>query len=242
MADAAQDISAHRPGDARRAEAPRRRVERPKGQAVAAPSDTPLRRKPRSTGRTGAHAVDDVVGAIGPKLRALRLQRGLSLQQLADRSEVSPAAIHKIERNGMVPTIATLMKIAAALNRPVSFLIDEGAPEGPVALTPSGTGRALYTSKSGLTLASITGPYGRFYLAGAVATIEAHASSGQHAMEHPGEELIYVLQGALEVEVDGETFRLRPGDAIHFRTDRAHKWRNPSVRPAKAVWMTQRPT
>jgi transcriptional regulator with XRE-family HTH domain len=242
MADAARDISARVPGDARRAESPRRRVEQANQEAAAATSDTQQRRKPRSALRSRAHAVDDVVGAIGPKLRALRLQRGLSLQQLADRSEVSPAAIHKIERNGMVPTIATLMKIAAALNRPVSFLIDEGTPEGPVALTASGTGRALYTSKSGLTLASITGPYGRFYLAGAVATIEAHASSGQHAMEHPGEELIYLLQGALEVEVDGETFRLRPGDAIHFRTDRAHKWRNPAGRPAKAVWMTQRPT
>jgi transcriptional regulator with XRE-family HTH domain len=168
------------------------------------------------------------VGAIGPKLRELRLQRGLSLQQLADRSEVSPAAIHKIERNGMVPTIATLMKIAAALNRPVSFLIDEGAPDGPVAFTPAGSGRTLFTSKSGLTLSSITGPYGRFYLAGAVATIEPYASSGEHAMEHPGEELIFLLAGGLDVEVAGEMFRLRPGDAIHFRTDRPHTWRNPA--------------
>ena len=88
-----------------------------------------------------AHAVDNVVGAIGPKIRELRLQRGLSLQQLADRSGVSPAAIHKIERNGMVPTIATLMKLAVALNRPVSFLIDEATPDGPVALTSTGAGR-----------------------------------------------------------------------------------------------------
>ena len=75
-------------------------------------------RKPRAR-----HPVDSVVNAIGPKLRELRLQRGQSLQQLADRSGVSPAAIHKVERSGMVPTIATLMKLSVALNQPVSYLI-----------------------------------------------------------------------------------------------------------------------
>jgi quercetin dioxygenase-like cupin family protein/DNA-binding Xre family transcriptional regulator len=200
-------------------------------------AQSPIPRRPKPP-----HAVDNVVGAIGPKIRELRAQRGLSLQQLADRAEVSPAAIHKIEHNGMVPTIATLMKLAVALNRPVSFLIDEATPDGPVAFTPTATGRPVFTSKSGLTLTSITGPYGRFYLAGAAATFEPHASSGEAAMEHPGEELIYLLEGALEVEVAGETFRLRSGDAIHFRTDRPHRWRNPGARPARAVWMTQRPT
>ncbi|MHB8488848.1 MAG: helix-turn-helix domain-containing protein [Candidatus Dormibacteria bacterium] len=201
------------------------------------PPKRPSPRRPRAV-----HAVDNVVGAIGPKIRELRLQRGLSLQQLADRSDVSPAAIHKIERNGMVPTIATLMKLAVALNRPVSYLIDEATPDGPVAFTQAGTGRPVFTSKSGLSLTSITGPYGRFYVAGAAATFEPHASSGEIPMEHPGEELIYLLEGALEIDVAGETFRLRSGDAIHFRRDRPHRWRNPGARRARAVWMVQRPT
>jgi len=188
------------------------------------------------------HVVDEVVGAIGPKIHELRLQRSLSLQQLAVRSGVSPAAIHKIERNGMVPTIATLMKLAVALNRPVSYLIEEALPEGPVLFTPAGSGRAVFTSRKGLSLTSISGPYGRFYVAGAMAAIEPHASSGDVAMEHPGEELIYLLQGDFEVEVGYETYRLRPGDAIHFRTDRPHRWRNPTAEPATAVWITQRPT
>src|ERR1700730_10717824 len=41
--------------------------------------------------------LDQIVSSIGPKLRELRLQQGLSLQQLAERAEVSAAAIHKIE-------------------------------------------------------------------------------------------------------------------------------------------------
>ena len=42
--------------------------------------------------------LEQIVGAIGPKLRELRDENGLSLQQLSDRSDVSPAAIHKVVR------------------------------------------------------------------------------------------------------------------------------------------------
>ena len=66
-----------------------------------------------------------IVSSIGPKLRELRLQRGMSLQQLAAQSDVSAAAIHKIERGGMVPTTTTPLKIAVAFNRPVSYFVEE---------------------------------------------------------------------------------------------------------------------
>ena len=73
--------------------------------------------------------VDGIVSSIGPRLKHLRQERHFSLQQLAARAEVSAAAIHKIERNDMVPTITTLLKIATALDRPVSYFVDND--EGP---------------------------------------------------------------------------------------------------------------
>jgi transcriptional regulator with XRE-family HTH domain len=78
-----------------------------------------------------ADAVAEAVAAIGPRLRRLRLERGLSLQQVAVRSGVSAAAIHKIEHNGMVPTITTLLKLAAFFDRPVGWFtgVDAGGPE-----------------------------------------------------------------------------------------------------------------
>jgi transcriptional regulator with XRE-family HTH domain len=186
--------------------------------------------------------LDRIVSSIGPKLRELRLQRGLSLQQLAERAEVSAAAIHKIERSGMVPTITTLLKLAAALNRPVGYFVDEDVEEsGPAVLIPAGDRRVVYTSHRGIDLAGISGPYGRFFLAGAVATVEPGASSGDKPMEHPGEELVFVLEGALEFDVDGREYKLGKGDSVHFRTDRPHRWRNPTRKQSKAVWMALRP-
>lgn len=174
-------------------------------------------------------------------MRQLRRQKNLSLQQLAERSGLSAAAIHKIERNGMVPTITTLMKIATALNRSVAYFVDE-EPAEPAVLVRSDERKPVFTSKEHLELAGISGPYGHFFMAGAVATVDPGADSGPNPMEHPGEELVLVLEGALGFEVAGQEYTLRRGDALHFRTDRPHRWWNPSTRPARAVWMALRST
>jgi transcriptional regulator with XRE-family HTH domain len=186
--------------------------------------------------------LEEIVSSIGPKLRELRAQRSLSLQQLAELSDVSAAAIHKIERNGMVPTITTLLKIAGALNRPVSYFVEETEPDNrPVSFTPANDRRNLFTSHQGIDLSAISGPYGRFFLAGAVAEVEPGATSGRKPMEHPGEELVLMLEGVLEVDVDGAPYRLTPGDSLHWRTDRPHRWRNPTEEPCRAVWLALRP-
>ena len=69
--------------------------------------------------------VEQIVAEIGPRLKALRAELGLSLQQMSAIAEVSAASIHKIERGDMVPTITTLLKLASAFRRPLSDLIDE---------------------------------------------------------------------------------------------------------------------
>ncbi len=186
--------------------------------------------------------LERIVSSIGPKLRALRKQTGLSLQQLSERSDVSPAAIHKIEGGDMVPTITTLLKIAGALNRPVSYFVEEDQdPSEPTVFTPSGEHRPIYTSHTGIALSGISGPYGRFFLAGARARVDASANSGAKPMEHPGEELIYVIDGELEFEVNGRAFVLEADDALHFRTDQPHAWANRGSTPVRAVWLALRP-
>jgi transcriptional regulator with XRE-family HTH domain len=188
------------------------------------------------------HEVTQIVSGIGPKVRKLRKQAGLSLQQLAEQSNVSAAAIHKIEQSGMVPTITTLLKVAGALGRPVSYFVEEDDPSSdPTVHTPGTVARPIYTSHTGIDLAGITGPYGRFLLAAARATVEPGASSGDTPLEHPGEELVYLLTGELELTVNSRVYLLGPGDALHFRTVQQHAWRNPGTQQATALWMALRP-
>ena len=184
--------------------------------------------------------IERTVSALGAKLAAARAERGWSLAELARRAGVSTASIHKIEKSGMTPTIATLMKVASALGTSVSYFIDENV-EVPAAIVVRGDERArLYTSKSGIALDNVSGRYGRYRLAGAEARVEPHANSGPDPMRHPGEELVYLLEGAMCFTVDGKPTHLEPGDSIHFRTDRPHTWENPSERPARALWFMVR--
>lgn len=196
----------------------------------------------REGGEPEPRTLDEVISGIGAKVRLMRTRKGYSLQQLASVGDLSAAAIHKIERNGMVPTITTLMKLAAALNRPVSYFIseDEEGDKPAVHTTPEKR-RSVFTSIPGLELKSISGPYGRFFLAGAYAEVQPGSESGPGPTKHPGEELVYLLEGELCFEFDDETVTLRPGDSVHFRGDLIHRWHNPTSKPAKAVWMALRP-
>jgi transcriptional regulator with XRE-family HTH domain len=198
----------------------------------------------QSTGR-GEEAADDlerIVSSIGLKVFSLRKSMGLSLQQLGERSDVSAAAIHKIEQGGMVPTITTLLKIAGALGRPVSYFVEEdGSRDDLAVLTPADETRPVYTSHKGITLNSISGPYARFLLAGARATVAPGASSGRKPMQHPGEELVHVTDGVLEFSVAGQAFQVGSGSTLHFRGDQPHTWRNPADTAARAVWLALRP-
>ena len=101
----------------------------------------------------------------------------------------------------------------------------------------------LHLAHPGSTWPGSPGPYGRFFLAGALATVDPGApAAATDAIEHPGEELVYVLEGALEFEVDGRATGWPQGDALHFRTVQPHRWCNPAAsRRARAVWMALRP-
>jgi transcriptional regulator with XRE-family HTH domain len=182
--------------------------------------------------------LDDVIAGIGTKIRLLRQGNGLSLQQLAERSGVSAAAIHKIERNTMVPTITVLMKLARSLDRSVSYLVDEeNSRTSPVVLVRAKERDPLFASRKGVVMENLAGPSGRFAISAAMVTVAAGQDSGKSPISHPGEDLVHLLTGSLEFEVD-EVYRLRQGDTLHLRTDHPHRWRNPATRAAKAIWIS----
>lgn len=197
-------------------------------------------RKPPRAIRIEEH-VDGIVSSIGPKLKQLRQEQRLSLQQLAVKADVSAAAIHKIERNDMVPTITTLLKIATALDRPVSYFIDnDDAPPEPVAFTRAGNRPAVFTPHAGLHLAGVSGPYTPFRSAAAVATLDPGANSGSKDLVHPGEELVFVTEGSITFDIAGTRYNVGRRDALHFIGEQPHHWANEGKTPARALWIALR--
>lgn len=184
--------------------------------------------------------IERTVSALGKKVADARAERGWSLAELARRAGVSPGAVHKIEKSGMTPTIASLMKIAAALGKSVAHFVEEDQAARPAMVVRGDARSRLYTSKSGLVLENVSGRYGPFALAGAEAVVEPGASSGPEPMVHAGEELVILQAGTMRFVVDGEVFDLEAGDSIHFRTNRPHSWSNPSEQPARGIWLVVR--
>jgi transcriptional regulator with XRE-family HTH domain len=205
------------------------------------PQSTPTEPKTLSVSAPKAlPEIERTVSEIGAKVANARAERGWSLARLAERAGLSAAAVHKIEKSGMTPTIASLMKIASALGKSVGYFVDEADPVRPVTVIRRDERAPLYTSKQGLVLENISGRYGPFWVAGAEAHVEPGADSGPEPMSHPGEELVLVTQGRMSFTIDDVRYDLREGDSIHFRTVRPHSWVNPTGRPARAVWLAIR--
>ncbi|WP_186525981.1 helix-turn-helix domain-containing protein [Leekyejoonella antrihumi] len=197
-----------------------------------------------SRGSSHATRIDDhvtgIVGSIGAKVRHLRKSQRLSLQQLAVKADVSAAAIHKVERSDMVPTVTTLLKIAAALDCSVGYFIGDDRLSDPVAFTPAAHREDVFTPHTGLHLAGISGPYSPFHSAAAMATVEPGADSGGKLLAHPGEELVFVVSGGLTFDIGGSEYVLRRGDSLHFLGDQPHHWANVRKTSARAVWYVLR--
>ncbi|GAY07417.1 helix-turn-helix domain-containing protein [Pseudonocardia sp. N23] len=186
-------------------------------------------------------AWETIVGAIGPKVREVRRLHGLSLQQLAARSEVSAAAIHKVERGDMVPTITTLLKLSAALGRPIGFFVDDAEWAGPVGVHVRAAERPVAPadwapSAQGVEAGAIAVPGERLHAGAVWARIEPGGNSGEARSVRSGEELVLVVDGSLTVDIAGEVYRLEQGDSLQFPADRPHSWRNTGRRAANVAW------
>ena len=104
--------------------------------------------------------IERTVSELGAKVAAARASAAGRSAQLAQRAGLSTAAVHKIEKSGMTPTIASLMKIAAALGKSVGYFVDEAVEVRSVDVVRGDERGALYTSKQGLVLDNISGRYG----------------------------------------------------------------------------------
>lgn len=173
---------------------------------------------------------DGIAATVAANLRRLRTARGWSLEELARVSGVSRAMLNQVETGKSVPTIATLWKIAQGLGVPFQRLLAaEGEPacsvlrrrDAKVLHNADGTfaSRALFPFDAGPRSVE-------FY------ELTLAPGGGERAAPHaPGtREQLVVVRGRLVVAVDGQEHALGPRDAIAFRADVPHAYRNPDAR------------
>ncbi len=170
--------------------------------------------------------VEERIVKIGQKIKQLRKELELSIRETAKLAGTSPSTIQKIESNGMVPSIAILMKIAQGLKRNVSFFIGEENEPREVVLVPRHGRETVYVSASKLKIEDLGSDIRDARLEATLLTIEKGGRSGKDPLIHPGEEVKLCIDGRIAYHIGEQEYVLGPGDCIHFKSDRPHFWKN----------------
>ncbi len=164
---------------------------------------------------------------IAAKIRALRQAAGLTLEELANRTGLSKGLLSKVENHKTSPPIATLAKIAEGLAAPIaSFFEEDSLPPEPLSLVrreerPRAVGPVV---KSGpYTYYSLTRLKHRRCLEPLIVVFEPGRRPASDQVDHPGEELVYVLSGRIKFFYGRSEYVLEPGDALHFDPSIPHK-------------------
>ena len=169
--------------------------------------------------------IEELAATVGRNLKRLRRRRGHSIERLAKLSGVSRAMISQIELGRSVPTIALLWKLARALEVPFAALTSESGAGGTFVLRASKA--KTLTSADGSFTSRALFPFDterrvEFYqLALAGHSIEIAQPHAPGTIEN-----LVVTAGEIEIDVAGTVHRLYPDDAIIFRADVPHSYRN----------------
>jgi len=160
---------------------------------------------------------------VGFRVRYWREQRNLSLRALAERSGLSVNAVSLIERGQSSPTVATLHRLAAALQvRIVDFFA--AADAAKVVYVPAQQRMQTHTAEA--VIESLGSGLAGQRLEPYVLTMQAGARSGTEPIVHEGQELVVGLAGEVEYTVGDRPYRLGEGDSLLFEADTPHHWRN----------------
>ena len=182
--------------------------------------------------------VENAVDRVAERVKTWRKQAGLSLQEVANRSGVSPSTIHKIEHRHTVPTIAVVLKLVDGLGKQASDLFENGRRE--YAATHIRQAEQFEISGSGgAGLRTLAGERD-FRAMGIWRMVQPPGTEIRCQLPCPdkGEIVIYLEEGQLSVEVDGLEYHLDGGDSLHFGLPYAYTWRNVGTLPAVALILT----
>ena len=177
---------------------------------------------------------------LNTRLRMARRMRGMTLKVLADSASCSESLLSKIENGKAYPSLPMLNRLVQALGIGMGWIFDNREGREPV-IARSGQRLAavdLEAVGGTITLEKVISDSGDHLLQCNILHVEAGACSpGEH--RHAGEETGYLLDGQLELLIDGRVHRLSAGDAFAFHSDQPHSFRNVGQTRASVFWVNK---
>ena len=170
--------------------------------------------------------VEQLVINVGRKIRELRQQRGFSLRRLSDKVGVSPSAIQKIEQNLISPTLGTVLKITKGLGTTLQSLLDEHTDARDVVYLPAEKRRTVTVPDLKISLQSLADGLANQAFSAVLLPIRRGAKMKEREFRHQGEELQLCVKGKVKFTIRDQTYLLRRGDSLRFKSHLRHYWEN----------------
>lgn len=174
---------------------------------------------------------------IGKKIKDLRIQNGLTLDDLASRSELTKGFLSQVERNLTTPSIATLEDILEALGTNLSEFFREEQETQIVFSTQD----FFVDEQDEYKIEWVIPNAQKNQMEPILLTLQPHGKS--HILpSHPGEEFGYVLKGSVTLVRENKKYKLRTAETFYLDGKKSHYLYNHTNNEAKILWITTPPT
>jgi len=167
---------------------------------------------------------------FGNAVRTRRTQLGVTLDQLAETSGVSAAALSRVERGLLSPTLRNAISIARGLGLELAELVERDNAE----ITRAGENLRFFDEATGVERLALARPTPDVELLSY--SVPPGATSSRFAPHKPGtREIFHILAGCLEIHTGQETVTLEAGDTATLLVDTEHWFSNVGEQPVRLI-------
>lgn len=173
---------------------------------------------------------------IGSKLRDLRIQKGLTQEELANRAELSKSFISQVERDITSPSITTLCDILQCLgSNPGDFFKE--TRNDPIVFTEEDYFEKEHQNENRVVEWII--PTAQKHQMEPIRVTLGPGGTSYVDDPHEGEEFGYVLSGSIMLHIGSKTYRVKKGESFYFTPEEQHYITSKSG--AKLIWVCTPP-
>lgn len=172
---------------------------------------------------------------LSARLRQARQMRGMTLKVLADAAGCSESLLSKIENGKAYPSLPMLNRLVKALDMSMGWMFDDRDSRAPI-IFRAGHRPPVPLLDQAIAVERVIPDAEGHTLRCNIVHVESGASS-PGAQQHAGEEAGFLLDGQIELLIDGRAHRLSAGDAFAFRSDQPHSYRNVGPTRASVFWV-----
>ena len=174
---------------------------------------------------------------IGIKIKSLRLQCGLTQEELADRCDLTKGYISQLENDIASPSIATLIDILSALGSDLKSFFNDDSDEQIVFEEDD-----FFVKESDDSSITWLVPNSqKNEMEPILMTLNAHSTTLED-MPHEGEEFGYMLEGNATLIIGKKKYKLSQGNSFYFVSNKKHYIVNDGDMPVKILWVSSPPT